>query len=129
MKSHKRRSRIVAGLALLAASAAVASAMLGVPATAAATARLPLASGLSAQLPIARAAHHPRVKLAVSGPRKRVQAMLTASGPTPGAIAAPRFADTASSGLAVAVSPTTWWLDFAGSCSRTRGQPPTDALT
>jgi hypothetical protein len=133
MKTHKRRSRIVAGLALVAASAAVASAMFG-PATAG-TAPIELHShpaasaALDLQLPVAVAPHHSGGKHAGHGPHGGSQTATTAASQPVGVIAATRVADTMASVPAGGSTSASWWLDYAGTASRTRGQPRTDALT
>jgi hypothetical protein len=130
MKNRKRRNRVAAGVALFAASAAVASvAMLGP--SAGSVVATPLHHGapvaaLSAHLPAARIAPHaPLGRNALASGKRTANAVTTASAHA-GALAAE------SVGLAVTSVGTsgwasrTWWLEYAGACSRTRGQPGTD---
>jgi F0F1-type ATP synthase membrane subunit c/vacuolar-type H+-ATPase subunit K len=128
VKSHKRRSRVVAGLALLAASAAVASAMFGLAmAPSSSSACTAVSAQPSGQLRVAHSAHLP-AKLA-EGPRKRTARVISVSPGTGGpAIAAAGVAHVAFSAWNSPVSHRAWWLDYASTCSRTRGQPRTDVL-
>jgi hypothetical protein len=133
MGTHKRRSRVVAGFALIAASAAVASAMFG-PAVAPALSSRPLATsvspgGHSAHLSAAKVGHLP-IRHSMGRPRKPATRILTtAADRGAAAIAAAAIAGSAPVCAASGEAAGTWWLDYAGTSSRTRGQPRTDALT
>jgi hypothetical protein len=134
MRTHKRRSRIIAGFALVAASAAVASAMFG-PALAPTRSAPPLASsvsagGHSAHLSAASGVGHLPIRHSMRGSRKPAPRIFTVAGDRgAAAIAAAGIASSAPVGLANGLAARTWWLDYAGTSSRTRGQPRTDALT
>jgi hypothetical protein len=130
MKNRKRRNRVVAGVALFAASAAVASvAMLG-PSVGSVVAT-PLHHGapvaaLSAHLPGARIAPHaPLGRNALASGKRTANAATAASAPAV-AIAAQGVGFAETSIATSASASRAWWLEYAGACSRTRGQPGTD---
>jgi hypothetical protein len=129
VKSRKRRTRVIAGFVLLAASAAVASAMFGLAMAPSSTAAsTSVSAGHLGQPRVAHGGAQLPVKLVV-GPRKRTARAISATQGTSGpAIAAARVARVAVSSSKSPVSPRTWWLGYARTCSRTRGQPRTDAL-
>ena len=132
MKSTKRRTRVLAGFALIAATAAVASATMlgsGAASVSALSARMTSAggSGVQTQVPV-HSAEHPPIKLAGATPRKR-SLQVAASGTEPAAVIAVAGVATGGTGGSAACEALgIWWLEYAGTCSRTRGQPRTDAL-
>jgi len=131
MKSKRRRSRVIAGFALVAASVAVSAAMVA-PATGSA---LPAphrlgAQGatLSAQHPITRlAGRTPLGRDAASGKRAARDAGTSGEGLAP--LAAERIVLAQEGTGAGGSAASTWWLEYAGACSRTRGRPGMDVRT
>ncbi|MDR3686161.1 MAG: hypothetical protein P4L93_04295 [Coriobacteriia bacterium] len=131
-KSQKRCNRVVAGFALFAASAAVASAAILGPAAGAAVAAPPNLGGATvhaAHLPAARVATQDLLGHKTAASSKRTgSAIATAAG-----IASVLGAQ--SVGLAEASAGSNpsqagaWWLEYSGACSRTRGQPGPDECT
>ena len=133
MKSATRRSRVLAGFALVAASAAVVSAAMFGAASLPASPTASLSAGTFgsfAQSQVMRTVEHPPVRLAATVLGKRA-ARSAAAGTEPLAgsgrsAGAATVATSSATGRGVLGE---WWLDFAGACSRTRGQPRTDALS
>ena len=130
MKNRKRRNRVAAGVALFAASAAVASfAMLGPSAGSVVAA--PLHHGgrvatLSAHLSAARIAPNaPRGRGALASGKRTANAVTTATAPAL-ALAAESVGLAEASVATSGSASRTWWLEYAGVCSRTRGQPGMD---
>ena len=123
MKSHKRRSRIVAGFALLAASAAVATA-LAAPVAAQAAPNVPIvtsadASGhATAGLPLAEGSHSHGPRRVGKGrmPKRPQVAAVASDSPSSDLAAAPRSAAQTSASL-VSAGEATWQLEYARAAS------------
>lgn len=128
MKSTKRRAS--AGFALVAATAAVATAAMfgtGLAAT------LPspttaYTGGASVQAQMAQAAGRPAVQLTAPALRSRSAKTVATSADHSSGVSVAACVVGATSGTARSVFLGRWWLDYAGTCSRTRGQPRADAL-
>jgi len=133
MKNRKRRNRVAAGVALFAASAAVASiAMLGPSAGSVVAAPrhhgAPMAA-LSAHLPAGRIAPNaPHGRNALASGKRTANAAASATAPTV-ALAAESVGLAEASVATSGSASRAWWLEYAGVCSRTRGQPGTDERT
>jgi hypothetical protein len=133
MKKRRSRNRVIAGLALVAASAAVASAAMfgsvggGVLPSRHALGNVALAP--SGRLPIARIHAHSPEALAPSASSKRTARAVGTATTQSAALHAEGVAQAQAVGTALGLTRVSWWLEFAGSCSRTRGQPGADVRT